>query len=46
MTEAEMFELWLDQLETEMVNRELREIWVASMDHDEFFEFDCTVDSY
>ena len=43
MTDYEMFELWLDELETEFVNAELREIWAEATQHDKFFEVDQEV---
>lgn len=41
MTDYEEFELWLEELETEFVNQELREIFSEGIGHDKFFEVDA-----
>jgi len=38
MTDSEMYELWLSELETEFANMELREIFNEGIQHDKFFE--------
>jgi len=38
MTDYEMYELWMDELELEFANMELREIFNEGIQHDKFFE--------